>query len=130
MEFCTSLRLSCQKLVTKISSRMESSTCLGKPTDVSIAIVTALILQLHTSLFGDHFKNPAHFVLYMCVIRGRWRLTSASTHHSITCSTGKQYGRMQGKLNSTKPFTTNEDTSGRILDGCCFLGYQDDQIKE
>jgi hypothetical protein len=36
------------------------------------------------------------------VIRGRWPQTSASAYRSITCRTGKAYGRKQEKLISSK----------------------------
>jgi hypothetical protein len=38
--------------------------------------------------------------VFELVIHGRWRYTPASTHHSITRRTGKEYVRKQGMYES------------------------------
>lgn len=37
-----------------------------------------------------------------CVIRGRWRQTSVSTYHSLTCGTRCKYGRKRRKSGRSK----------------------------
>jgi hypothetical protein len=42
-------------------------------------------------------------------LRERWRLTSASMHHSITCKKGIR--EKAGEVNRMKSCTTNDETS-------------------
>jgi hypothetical protein len=45
-----------------------------------------------------YIKETVYDLLFVGVIRGRWRLTSPSTYNSIAYRTGKRFGRKQGKL--------------------------------
>jgi hypothetical protein len=43
-----------------------------------------------------YIKDMIYDRLFVCVIRGKWRLKPASTYHSVTCRTGKNTGENRG----------------------------------
>jgi hypothetical protein len=59
------------------------------------------------------YRDCLRYIIYVYIIRGR-RKTSTSTYHSVTCTTGKEYKRKQGKVYIAKIYITDDETTEEV----------------